>query len=118
MSQMLHDYKIDEKGDIQTLTKAIESLPDFTAFTKAVTPAQKNSYEQIEVVENLMRVLFCNESPEALMKAFIDVAMQSGLNLDTLYSTSAKTSSINSGKTMATKRETISKYGTKKKIMW
>ena len=85
MSQMLQDYKIDKKGDIQTLTKAIESLPDFTAFTKTVTPMQKNSYEQIEVVENLMRVLFCNESPEALMKAFIDVALQSGLNLDTLY---------------------------------
>ncbi len=32
-----------------------------------------------------MRVLFCDESPEALMQAFIEVAMQSGLNLDTLY---------------------------------
>ena len=85
MSQMLQDYKIDKKGDIQTLAKAIESLPNFTAFIKTVTPAQKNNYEQIEVVENLMRVLFCDESPETLMEAFIDVAMQSGLNLDTLY---------------------------------
>ena len=85
MSQMLQDYKVDEKGDIQTLTKAIESLPDFTAFAETVTPTQKDNYEQIEVVENLMRVLFCDESSEALMKAFIDVAMQSGLDLDTLY---------------------------------
>ncbi len=85
MSQMLQDYKIDNKGNIQTLTKAIESLPDFIAFTKTVTPTQKDNYEQIEVVEDLMRVLFCDESPEALMEAFINVAMQSGLNLDTLY---------------------------------
>ena len=85
MSQLLQDYKIDKKGDIQTLTKAIETLPNFIAFTKTITPTQKDSYEQIEVVENLMRVLFCDESPEALMEAFIDVAAQSGLNLDTLY---------------------------------
>ena len=85
MSQMLQDYKIGGKGDIHTLTKAIESLPNFNAFSKTVTPTDKNSYEQIEVVENLMRVLFCDKSPEVLMKAFIDVAMQSGLNLATLY---------------------------------
>ena len=85
MSQMLQDYRIDEKGDIETLTKAIESLPNFSTFTKKVIPTKKNSYEQIEVVEDLMRVLFCNESPEALMEAFINVAMQSGLNLTTLY---------------------------------
>ena len=85
MSQMLQDYKIDRKGDIEILTEAIESLPNFTAFTKTVTPTHKEYYEQIGVVENLMRVLFCDESPEALMEAFIDVAMQSGLNLDTLY---------------------------------
>jgi len=85
MSQMLQDYRIDEKGDIETLTKAIESLSNFSTFTKEVIPTKKNSYEQIEVVEDLMRVLFCNESPEALMEAFINVAMQSGLNLTTLY---------------------------------
>lgn len=85
MSQMLQDYKIYEKGDIQTLAKAIESLPDFSAFTTTATATQKDSYEQIEVVENLMRALFCDESPEALMEAFIEVAIQSGLNLSTLY---------------------------------
>jgi hypothetical protein len=32
-----------------------------------------------------MRTLFCGESTEKLMEAFIDVAVQSGLNLDALY---------------------------------
>ena len=85
MSQMLQEYKREEKGDIRTLTKAIESLPNFEAFTRPSTPSNLNSYEQIEVVENLMRALFCDKESKDLMEAFIDVAMQSGLNLTTLY---------------------------------
>ena len=85
MSQMLQDYKIDNKGDILALTKAIESLPNYQRFTQESKLTQRDYYEQIAIVEDLMRVLFCEESPEALMEAFIDVAMQSSLNLDTLY---------------------------------
>jgi len=85
MSQMLQEYKREGKGDIPTLTKAIESLPNFEAFTKPPSPSGLNSYEQIEVVENLMRTLFCDKGSKALMEAFIDVAMQSGLYLTTLY---------------------------------
>jgi hypothetical protein len=32
-----------------------------------------------------MKTLFCGESTEKLMEAFINVAIQSGLNLDKLY---------------------------------
>jgi len=85
MSQMLQDYKVDNKGDILMLTTAIESLPNYQRFTQENTPTQRDYYEQIATVEDLMRVLFCDESPETLMEAFIDVAMQSSLNLDTLY---------------------------------
>ena len=85
MSQMLQDYRREEKGDIATLTKAIEALPNYAAFKEDVTATQRDYYAQIEVVEELMRVLFCDGSPEALMQAFIEVAMQSGLNLDSLY---------------------------------
>jgi len=47
--------------------------------------AKLDYYEQIAVVEVLMKTLFCEGTTEKLMAAFIDVAMQSGLNLDTLY---------------------------------
>lgn len=85
MSQMLQEYKISGKGDIRILAATIESLPNYQTFTQENIPTQRDYYEQISVVEDLMRVLFCDESPEALMEAFIDVAIQSGLNLDTLY---------------------------------
>jgi hypothetical protein len=82
---MLQDYKRSDKGGIDKLAEAIEALPNYHKFTQKTVPTDKNYYQQIEVVEDLMRVLFCNESPEALMSAFIEVAIQSGLNLDSLY---------------------------------
>ncbi len=85
MSQMLQEYKIGEKGDINTLALAIEALPNYQAFRQKNIPTQRDYYEQIAVVEDLMRVLFCDEPTHSLMLAFIEVAMQSGLNLDSLY---------------------------------
>ncbi|KYJ87594.1 dUTP diphosphatase [Sulfurovum riftiae] len=85
MSQGLEDYKMQGLGSIKDLADAICQLDNYTAFLKETTPTTRNYYEQIEVVENLMRVLFCNEPTTRLMEAFIDVAVQSGLNLDALY---------------------------------
>ncbi|HHD72500.1 MAG TPA: dUTPase, partial [Epsilonproteobacteria bacterium] len=85
MSQMLQEYRIEQKGSIDTLTSIIESLPNYQAFTQESDAGQRDSYKQITVVEALIRVLFCQESSEALMIAFIEVAIQSGLTLDTLY---------------------------------
>ena len=85
MSQGLEDYKNGNLGNIETLSNNICSLNNFKLFEDKVQEHNKNYYEQIAIVEELIRILFCNESTEKLMSAFIDVAMQSGLNLDTLY---------------------------------
>jgi len=85
MSQGLEDYKMQGLGSIETLAAAINALPNFQTFSADITPTTKNYYEQIEVVEHLMKTVFCGESTESLMEAFIDVAVQSGLNLDALY---------------------------------
>ncbi len=85
MSQGLEDYKMQNIGSIEALAENINVLPNFQTFSAEITPTTKNYYAQIEVVENLMRTLFCGESTEILMEAFIEVAVQSGLNLDALY---------------------------------
>lgn len=85
MSQGLEDYKIKALGTIEDLAHDINNLPNCTAFDGEITPTTKNHYEQIETVEALMRVIFCNESTQKMMESFIDVAIQSGLNLDALY---------------------------------
>ena len=85
MSQGLEEYKMQYLGNIEDLAAAINDLPNFQIFKKEISPTAKNNYEQIETVEILMKSLFCDASTEKLMEAFINVAMQSGLNLDSLY---------------------------------
>jgi dimeric dUTPase (all-alpha-NTP-PPase superfamily) len=85
MSQGLEDFKMKNLGSIEALAKKISALPNFDRFLEEITPTTKDYYEQINVVENLMRTIFCDDSTEKLMEAFIDVAIQSGLNLDALY---------------------------------
>jgi dimeric dUTPase (all-alpha-NTP-PPase superfamily) len=85
MSQGLEDYKIKNLGSIEDLAQQIMRLPNYTTFTTTVIPTTKNYYEQIEVVEILMKTVFCKNSTETLMESFIDVALTAGLNLDSLY---------------------------------
>ena len=85
MSQALEDYKIGDLGTIDTLAKNIHDLPNFSTFTVEIKENFKDYYEQIAVVEVLIKTLFCENSTQNLMEAFIDISIQSGLNLDTLY---------------------------------
>ena len=85
MSQGLEDYKMQNLGTLEDLASNINALSNFSDFTTDITATSKNYYEQIAVVEVLMKTLFCEDSTEVLMEAFIDVAVQSGLNLDALY---------------------------------
>ena len=85
MSQGLEDYKRGNLGSIDTLARNIHDLSNFSTFSGEIKENFKDYYEQIAVVELLMKTLFCEGSTEKLMAAFIDVAIQSGLNLDALY---------------------------------
>lgn len=85
MSQALEDYKRGDLGSIDTLANNITSLTNFSAFSGDVIEHFKDYYAQIEVVEVLMKMLFCGATTEKLVEAFLDVASISGLNLDTLY---------------------------------
>jgi len=85
MSQGLEDFKRKDLGSIEDLAESIHKLSNFKQFTSEITATTKDYYEQIEVVETLMKTLFCNGSTQKLMETFIDVALIAGLNLDRLY---------------------------------
>ncbi len=85
MSEMLRMYKTSGKGDIDSLTHAIESLPNFHHFTQDTPEARNNYYDEISVIEELLEALFGNHSASLLMEKFISIAIQSHLNLDALY---------------------------------
>lgn len=85
MSQALEDYKIKNLGTIDALARSIHALPNYSIFAAPLSMTDKNYYEQIKVVEKLIKTLFCEASTEKLIEAFIDIAIQSGLNLEALY---------------------------------
>ncbi len=85
MSQALQEYKRNGSGDIEALAASITALPNFEAFTAPHTPTGRDYYAQIEVVEKLIAQLFCGASTEEIAASFFEVAMQSGLNLESLY---------------------------------
>ena len=68
ISQGLEDYKIKNLGSIEDLASHIQDLPNFLDFSGDITPTNKNYYEQIEVVESLMKHLFCQSSNPTLSK--------------------------------------------------
>lgn len=85
MSEALREYKISHRDTIDALARAIHALPNFSTFEGPLYTSDKNCYEQIEVVETFLKTLFCGSSIHESIEAFIDIAIQSGLNLDTLY---------------------------------
>jgi dimeric dUTPase (all-alpha-NTP-PPase superfamily) len=85
MSQALEDYKIKHLGTIEKLAADINALPNFASFDADIMQTEKNHYEQIATVEELIRVIFCDQGTQKMMESFINVAIQSGLNLDALY---------------------------------
>ncbi len=85
MSKGLEDYKIKNIGSIEDLADTIKNLSNYHLFTTEVKASNKDYYAQIKVAEMLIKTLFCDESTEALMEAFIEVARESGLNINSLY---------------------------------
>lgn len=85
MSQALEDYKMQNRGSIQDLATNITQIPTFNTFTQETKPTDKNSYQQIATVESLIKILFCKGSTLELIESFLTLALQSQLNLDTLY---------------------------------
>jgi len=85
MSQALQEYKINNLGDIDILSNNIESIKNYSNFIDNNSATQKDYYSDIEVVEDLIAKLFDNSDINLLIESFFNIAMQSGLNLNTLY---------------------------------
>jgi len=85
MSQALKEYKRKSLGSIEDLSKMIESLPNFELFKSCDACIEEDIYTQMSVIEILVKDIFCEEPIEKIIQAFIDIAIQSKLNLNTVY---------------------------------
>jgi len=85
LSLGLQEYKIHHQGSIENLSQKLTALPNFKLFCGEITPNDKDYYKNIKTVEKLIQTLFCTQDIDILFEAFIDVAIQSQLNLEALY---------------------------------
>ena len=85
MSLALQEYYLGNLGDINKLAQDITNTPNYDTFCQDIKPTDKNYYEQIECVEELIKDLFCQSTTAKIIESFFEVAIQSSLNLDTLY---------------------------------
>jgi len=85
MSEALRLYKIEDKGSINALAEAITQEDGYQALTSDAPTTYTDHYEEIALVEDFIRSLFCNDSIEVLVSKFFTVAKLSGLDLNSLY---------------------------------
>jgi len=85
MSEALRLYAVEDKGGIDLLAEAIWQEKAYQAFEAGALSRRKDHYQEIAVVEDFVKALFCAEPIETLIAKFFSVAALSGLTLDTLY---------------------------------
>lgn len=84
MSEALRLYKVEGLGNIETLDQKIMAMEGYQQLEEA-QESKLDSYTQIALVEEMIKVLFCSEDINQLINSFLNVTAHLGLNLSTLY---------------------------------
>ncbi len=84
MSEALRLYKTENLGSIEDLTNNIKSMESYQILLEGSSETLE-SYQQIELVEEMIKTLFCNANIDTLIASFLDTTAKLGLNLSTLY---------------------------------
>jgi len=86
MSEALRIYKIDNRGSIEDIAKAVSIMEGFESFTQEEKSEKLDNYEEIALVEDMIRLLFCDkENIDALVISFLTIASKLNLKLPELY---------------------------------
>jgi dimeric dUTPase (all-alpha-NTP-PPase superfamily) len=85
MSEALRIYKIENKGTISDIANAIVTMPGFEHFQNEEEMTTLDSYEQIEIVEKMIGVLFCDSNINTLLMSFFEMSAKLNLKLPELY---------------------------------
>ena len=84
MSEALRIYKTDDLGTIEELSQNIMKMEAYPSLEN-LKESKLDSYEQITLVEEMIKVLFCSDDIDQLTNSFLSVTSQLGLDLSTLY---------------------------------
>ena len=85
MSEALRIYQIDNLGSVEDIAKMVTAMEGFEEFKKEQKGEVLDNYEQIALVENMMKTLFCNSDINALIISFLTMASKLNLKLPELY---------------------------------
>ncbi len=86
MSEALRIYKIEARGSIKDIAIAVSSMKGFDEFKKEEKSEKLDNYEEIALVEDMIRLLFCDkDNIDALVISFLTIASKLNLKLPELY---------------------------------
>ena len=80
MSEALRLYKVEALGTIEQLAENITAMDSYKNLEEA-QESQLDTYEQIALVEEMIKVLFCSDDINQLTNSFLNLTSQLGLNL-------------------------------------
>lgn len=85
MSEALRIYKIENLGSIENIALAVSKMESFETFTQSDKGETLESYEEIALVEEMIRILFCESDINTLVIAFLTMSSKLNLKLPELY---------------------------------
>jgi len=85
MSETLRLYKIESLGSIEDIAKVVSNMDGFKIFQDEHSKSELNTDEEIELVEEMIKILFCNSDINTLIISFLNMSSQLNLKLPELY---------------------------------
>ena len=85
MSETLRLYKIESLGSIEDIAEVVSKMDGFKTFQDEQEQSELSAYEEIEIVEEMIKILFCNSDINTLIISFLNMSSQLNLKLPELY---------------------------------
>ena len=85
MSEVLRLYKIEQLGSIEDIANVVAHMEEFENFQQASRGKELDPYEEIVLVEDMIKTLFCNSDINALLISFLTMSSKLNLKLPELY---------------------------------
>ena len=85
MSEALRLYKVENLGSIEAIAQTVTTMEEFENFSQTNKGETLDSYEEIALVEAMIKTLFCNSNINDLVISFLTMSSKLNLKLPELY---------------------------------
>jgi len=72
-------------GSIEDIARVVSNMDGFKTFQDEQDKSELSTYEEIEIVEEMIKILFCNSDINTLIISFLNMSSQLNLKLPELY---------------------------------